>query len=135
MLAAEAMDVDEVTQTVFGERKTVRLKPTSTYRGGGVRGGLAQTEVLKGEEQHPRDQRRVAGGRKAQCPRSRMSGTAWPEFSDVTGTISEEAGEADEEREEERDGKEGRCSLTVDREWRGSQGVCMCERQTDRRMI
>ena len=83
MLAAEAMDVDEVTQTVFGERKTVRLKPTSTYRGGGVRGGLAQTEVLKGEEQHPRDQRRVAGGRKAQCPRSRMSGTAWPEFSDT----------------------------------------------------
>lgn len=135
MLAAEAMDVDEVTRTVFGERKGVSLKPTSTYRGGRAWEGLAQTEVLKSEERRPRDQRRVAGGRKAQCRRSRMSGTAWPEFSDVTGTISEEAGEADEEREEERDGREGRCSRTVDGGWKGSQGVCVFERQTDGWMI
>lgn len=31
-----------------------------------------------------------------------MSGAAWPGCSDIAGAISEEAGEADEEREEEK---------------------------------
>lgn len=62
----------------------------------------------------PETRRRVSGGSKAQCRHSRMSGTARPEFSDVAGTISEEA---EEEREE------GSRPVSEEKETGGRTGV------------
>lgn len=65
----------------------------------------------------PETRRRVSGGSKAQCRRSRMSGTMRPEFSGVAGTISEEAEEAEEEREE------GSRPVSEEKETGGRTGV------------
>lgn len=59
----------------------------------------------------------LRGGSKAQSRRSRMSGTTWPEFSDVAGTISEEAEEAEEETEA------GSCPVSEEKETGGRTGV------------
>ena len=64
MLAAEAMGVDQVMQTVFGERRGVSLKSTSTY----WRRSSGRTAALKSEEQRCRNQEESCGGQQGSVP-------------------------------------------------------------------
>lgn len=67
MLAAEAMGVDEVMQTVFGERRRVSLKSPSTYWRRSS-GRTAWTEAPKSEEQRRRNQEESCGGQQGSVP-------------------------------------------------------------------